>query len=394
MNRMISVQQAQEIIHRESRQLDAILIPIANALGYYTAKDILAPISLPPFNSSAMDGFAVNAAHGIDQFKVIGEIQAGSDAQFFLREGEAVRIFTGACVPSSANAVIMQELTAVNGELLDVEGEIQVGSNIRKAGEQIEKGNLAFGSETLITPAGIGFLASLGIEKVLVYDKPKIGLLVTGNELVKPGETLEKGQIYESNGLTLSAAIEDLGFEIREYSLVEDSFKSTKIEIDLKLNEVDVLIVSGGISVGEYDFVGKAMESLGVVEHFYKVKQKPGKPLFFGSKNNCLCFALPGNPASALSCFYNYVLPALRILSGSKSPFLESRKMTCANSFNRKGVRAQFLKALIKKDTVSILEGQGSAMLHSFAISNALVFLDEGSGNIIAGDTVKVICLP
>lgn len=391
---MISVQEAQHIVQQKSPSLGAIQLVLSKALGHVLSEAVLAPISLPPFDSSAMDGYAVRFADTHDTFELIGEIQAGSNEQFELKEGQAVRIFTGAMVPETANAVIMQERTQVEGSTLKVDGAIKLDSNIRKKGEQISAQSKALQAGVRLTAAGIGFLASLGIEHVQVYRKPVIRLLVTGNELVQAGKTLEPGQIYESNGLTLVSAVQSAGFNMDSYVVVEDDYQATRDTLREQLKHADVLLVSGGISVGDYDFVGAALEEIGVEQYFYKIKQKPGKPLFFGGQQKKLCFALPGNPASALSCFYNYVLPALRGLSGWEQPFLSKQTMICTNAFQKRGDRAQFLKAQMADGKVQILEGQGSAMLHSFALANAMVYLGETAGNVTAGDEVEVIALP
>jgi len=391
---MISVKEAQDIVQQQSKALESIQLPLAQALDFVLSENVKAPISLPPFDSSAMDGYALRYIDGQTAFELMGEVQAGSNQAFDLKDGQAVRIFTGAMVPETANAVIMQELTEVNGTTVEVEGSITLGSNIRRKSEQIEANTIALDKGTLLTASGIGFLASMGIETVNVHRKPKISLLITGNELVQAGQALQPGQIYESNGLTLVSAIKSIGFGLQTYEMVKDDFDATREALRSQLEASEVIIVSGGISVGDYDFVGSALEEIGVAQYFYKIKQKPGKPLFFGGINEKLCFALPGNPASALSCFYNYVLPALRSLSGWAQPLLNRQKMICTTAFHKRGDRAQFLKAKIEDNTVRILEGQGSAMLHSFALANAMVYLDEASGSVKPGDEVEVILLP
>lgn len=391
---MITVKEAQHIVRQKSNALESIQLPLAQALDFVLSEDVDAPISLPPFDSSAMDGYAVCYTPEQTEYELIGEVQAGSNKTLDLKEGQAVRIFTGAMVPETANAVVMQELTSLNGVTVKVEGAITLGSNIRKKGEQIQVNSIALKKGVLLTASGIGFLASMGIETVHVHRKPTISLLITGNELVQAGKSLQPGQIYESNGLTLVSAIKSIGLGIQTYEMVKDDFDATRKAIRTQFEASDVIIVSGGISVGDYDFVGSALEEIGVEQYFYKVKQKPGKPLFFGGMNGKLCFALPGNPASALSCFYNYVLPALRSLSGWAQPVLKRQKMICTTAFKKRGDRAQFLKAKIEENTVCILEGQGSAMLHSFALANAMVYLDEASGSVNSGDEVEVILLP
>jgi molybdopterin molybdotransferase len=234
----------------------------------------------------------------------------------------------------------------------------------------------------------------LGIEKIEVYKKPSIAILVTGNELISAGTPLKYGQIYESNAAMLKSALITLGFQqIKNYK-VSDNYQDTLKVLENIISKHDVILVSGGISVGDYDFVGKALKELEVKELFYKVKQKPGKPLFFGKKNDKVIFALPGNPGAALTCFYIYVQLALQKLSGNQSYEATRLKAKSKSEFIKKGDRAQFLKAIYKMPTVEILEGQNSSMLHTFASGNALVYLSEEKGSININDEVEVILLP
>ena len=300
---MITVEQAIHIVDSNSRRLNKKKrFSLSEATGYVLAEDVMSPIDMPPFRQSAMDGYAVRA-HDSEFYHVKGELQAGDGKDFALQKGEAVRIFTGAPVPNDANAVVIQEKTTIKEKELEVHDEVSVQSNIRPKGEQIQKGEMALGKGTVLTPAAIGFLTTLGITEVSVYTKPSIGIIATGNELAEAGTELKHGQIYESNSLMLITALESLGYKDNEIYKVPDDFNSTRNLLEEVLKSKDVVIITGGISVGDYDFVGKALQELKVSQLFYKVKQKPGKPLFFGKKNDTYVFALPGNPAAALSCF-------------------------------------------------------------------------------------------
>ena len=245
-----------------------------------------------------------------------------------------------------------------------------------------------------MTPAAIAFLASLGCTEVLVYTKPSIAIVATGNELAEPGHELAHGQIYESNAIMLAVTMVRLGYQNVSTYKVEDDYKSTVETLDKVISDHDVVLVSGGISVGDYDFVGKALHELGVTQLFYKVRQKPGKPFFFGSKENKIVFALPGNPAAALSCFYVYVHLALEKLSGNAQFSLTTTKAKAKAGYPTKGDRSQFLKAIYKEGQVEILDGQSSAMLHTFALANALVYVPETTNAIDAEDLVDVLLLP
>ena len=285
---MISVEGAKKLVDQNTEALPSIEIALAEGLGYVLSEDVYAPISHPPFQQSAMDGYAIgqlNENTPSNTFKLVGKIKAGDLSTFSLKEGEAIRIFTGAMVPNGAMSVIMQEATEVIGGDLVIHQEIKAGSNIRPEGDQIKVGELALSKGTMLSPAGVGFLADLGIIRLKVYDKPKVGLIVTGNELVQAGQKLQAGQIYESNSTTLTAALQATEINVAATKLVQDNLEQTTLTIEKLMESMDVLIISGGISVGDYDFVGKALKSLNVEEVFYKVKQKPGKPLFFGKKS-------------------------------------------------------------------------------------------------------------
>jgi len=391
---MISVTQAiQTVENNVTPRLISTTIDVSDALGYVLFKDVTSPIHMPPFRQSAMDGYAL-CLHGELNYRVVGEVKAGDSAQPKLLVGEAVRIFTGAPVPDSANAVIMQEKVALAGDVISLETNPLLNVNIRSLGEQIEEGQIALAKGTSINSAGIGFLSSLGITKVVVYEKPSIAIVVTGNELAEPGQPLSHGQIYESNAVMLTGALRHLGYQNVVTYRVEDDYAKTLALLQNTIEQHDIVLVSGGISVGDYDFVGKALLELQVTPLFYKVKQKPGKPLFFGNKDTKVVFALPGNPAASLSCFYIYVHLALQRLSGDTKFSIAKTQAISQSDFQKKGDRAQFLKANYSNGHVEILDGQSSAMLHTFALANAFVYLPENRHTIHNGDSVEIILLP
>jgi len=390
---MISVEKAQQLISENSEFLKNSRMELNKSLGFVLSKDILSPINMPPFRQSAMDGYALNLNES-NTYVIIGEIKAGDGHQPILKKGEAVRIFTGAPVPNSANSLIMQESVIAKENTLSLQKSAKQNENIRLLGEQVKKDAVALKKGTLLTPAAIGYLTSLGIIEVEIYSKPSIAILVTGNELIEAGQNLPYGKIYESNGLMLNSALRSLGYQNVTNYKVADNYNSTVKLLDEIISKHDVVLVSGGISVGDYDFVGKALSELEVEQVFYKVKQKPGKPFFFGKKQNKLIFALPGNPAAALSCFYIYVYPTLKRISGDKDFELPRTIARSESNFIKKGDRAQFLKATLNSGTVKILEGQSSAMLHTFAYANALVYVPETASSFSTGEKVDVILLP
>ena len=391
---MISVEKAINSVRENCHATSySVTEPVIDALGFVLCKDVISPINMPPFRQSAMDGYALNL-NNTTVYSIIGEVKAGDDYHPVLKLGEAVRIFTGAPVPDSANAVVMQEKTEVEGSRLQLMSSVNKNDNIRPLGEQVLKGAIALNKGTKLFSAGIAYLTSLGITKVKVYKKPSIAIVVTGNELAEAGENLQYGQIYESNAIMLSIALKQLGYDKVSIHKVEDNYDSTFQLLNVVINQHDVVLVSGGISVGDYDFVGKALNELDVEELFYKVNQKPGKPLFLGKKEEKIIFALPGNPAAALSCFYMYVLLAIEKIIGNNNFSLHKTKATSTSDFIKKGERAQFLKAIYHEGVVEILEGQNSSMLHTFALANAMVYLSETATSINKEDEVEVILLP
>ena len=383
---MITIEEALGIIKDQRVKPKTEIRNLSDCLGFSLSEDISASFDMPSFDNSAMDGYALC---GISkEYHIIGEVAAGDTDKFTLKKGEAVRIFTGAKVPENTTAVMMQENTSLTGNQLFLQQEPKKGQSIRKKGEELKKNQVVFEKGYTITPAGIGMIGSLGIDKVEVFKKPVINLITTGNELVKPGNPKPEGQIYESNSFALASACENYGFTCLDKMQIEDDFEAIKTGIKDSLETADVLILSGGISVGDYDFVKQALEENGVEEQFYKVFQKPGKPLYFGRKENKFVFALPGNPASSLSCFYIYVLPLLFKLSGSKKPGLESYSFPVSHDYEIKSDRPSFLKAKITNGKAEILDGQGSSMIRSMALGNALVFL-EAETRLKKGDTVE-----
>jgi molybdopterin molybdotransferase len=374
---MISVTEAFSILDSIPFSLKETEVSLADAHHFVLAETLLSPISMPPFRQSNMDGFAL-CLHDHFTYEIVGEIKAGDYSKETLFPGQAIKIFTGAAVPNSAQAVIPIEKVSVNGNQFQIKEIVKPETNIRPLGSQIEKGTVALEKGTFLNAAAIGFLSGLGFTKVKVYSKPKVGIVITGNELVQAGQPLPKGKVYESNSMMLQSALQSAHYnEINIYQ-VDDTFETTKSVIQKAIDENDVVLVSGGISVGDYDFVGKALQSLNVETLFYKVNQKPGKPLFSGKLKDKMIFALPGNPAASLTCLYVYVLPTLERISGNNVSYLPSISKLLAHNYEVDNTRSQFLKALIVGDEVTILPHQDSSMLDSFALANALVFVENG----------------
>lgn len=393
-NTQTTMKTVEEALQLVGKYIDPITqtekLPLDQALGRVLSENIHSPINMPPFRQSAMDGYALRVGQG-RSYELIGEIQAGSGKLFSLQPNQAVRIFTGAAVPDDADALVMQEKVEKVGEGITVLNEPKPQENIRPQGEQMLKGALALPEGTVLSPAAIGFLATLGIAEAAVYQMPSIAIVITGSELVEAGKALAHGQIYESNAIMLQQTLWAKGYTKTHIVRVPDDYEATVTGLQKVISNHDVVLVSGGISVGDYDFVGKALKALGVEEVFYKVRQKPGKPLFFGVKGEVSVFALPGNPASALSCSHAYVIPALQRLSRRGGFAWASSQKQIKTAYEAKGDWAQFLKARVTGSQVEILSGQSSAMLHTFATANGLVYLPLHQLLVQAGDWVEVL---
>ncbi|WP_252729838.1 molybdopterin molybdotransferase MoeA [Zobellia uliginosa] len=368
-------------------------VDLKDGLDYVLAQDVISEIDMPPFRQSAMDGYALHMGDDAT-YTLVGEVKAGDNNNPTLQKGKAVRIFTGAPVPITANTVVMQEKVTVEGTKITIEEPLKENTNIRPQGEQIKLGGVAINKGTTIKGVHIGFLASLGVTKITVCKKPSIAIIVTGNELKSAGTKLSYGEIYESNGAMLTAVLNELGYQNTSVITIKDDYGKTKKVLNDTIGKHDLVIVTGGVSVGDYDFVGKAFDEIGVEQVFYKVKQKPGKPLYFGKKEGASIFGLPGNPAAALSCFYIYVYPLLKKYEGAEHTSLPSISLPLLSDYSVKGTQAQFLKARIEAAGVTILGGQGSAMVRAFGDANALVCLPVNSTEIKKGQIVKTILLP
>lgn len=384
---MISIEEAIRLVDSQEVSRTPITLRLSQSLNHYLAKPVIASFDLPSFDNSAMDGYAISGSG--PSYEVIGEIKAGDTSRYKLDPGQAYRIFTGAKVPESCDSVIMQERTTRQGSKVIVEGEIVPGKNIRRKGEQISKGDQVFGAGQLINPSVLGLLTSLGHTEISTFRRPRIGLITTGDELVQQGGILKEGQLFESNSITLVSTLSQMGFPLNHHH-VPDDFESTKNVISNMLAEVDVLLISGGISVGDYDFVKKALELNHVQEVFYKVFQKPGKPLYFGKRSSTVIFGLPGNPASSLVCLYVYVVPLLKKIMGSEKAEPPWVHLPMATDFDMPFDRPSFMKAKISAEGVHILEGQGSSMLLSMANGNALTLL-EPRINVKKGEFIRCL---
>jgi molybdopterin molybdotransferase len=391
---MISVKEAKDLISQYIIALNPISIDLAKASGYILAADVYAKYDIPAFSQSSMDGYAIKFEDHEQELSLIGEMAAGTVTTMTIQNGQTSRIFTGAPLPEGADTVVMQEkITRTDGKITLQDSNLKLGLNVRDKGSEIMAGALAMEKGSMLSPAAIGFLAGIGINKVSVYPMPKISIIVTGKELQQPGKTLEFGQVYESNSYSLSAALKHEGIEQIAVYEADDDLEILKKVLQTAIESSDVVLLTGGVSVGDYDFVIEAAAHCGIKQIFHKVKQKPGKPLFFGTKDQKLIFGLPGNPSSVLSCYYNYVLPSIKSLSHKSNTVLEVQaKLT--HSYSKAAGLTHFLKGKFVNGLVTPLSAQESYRLSSFAQANCLICLDETQEQLKKGDILTVMILP
>lgn len=393
---MISVSEAREIIQEYGAALQPVTMKLEDAVGCRLAVDIFSPLDIPSYPQSSMDGYAFSYADWQNNtgLQIKGEMAAGSSDQFKIDQGTAVRIFTGAAVPPGADTVVMQEkITVINGVLQIQDEQLKKGANVRLKGSEIKAGELALSAGMTLTPAAIGFLAAMGITELLVFPSPVITIIITGNELQTPGHELSYGQVYDSNSFALTAALQQCG--VKQVQLVQVSDELDKLTHQLKqaLEQSDIVLLTGGVSVGDYDFVIAAAQLCGISTRFHKLKQRPGKPLFFGTKEAKLIFGLPGNPSSVLTCFYMYVLPVVNKMINGKNG-LSIKRVPLSSPYQKIAGLTHFLKGYFDGHTVTPLGAQESYRMRSFASANCLIELDEAITDCEQGTMVTVHLLP
>jgi molybdopterin molybdotransferase len=393
---LLNVAEAKKIVLEHAGSLSPMKLSLSEAAGSTLAEDVYASTDIPAFPQSSMDGYAFSFSdwQKNKKLKITGEVAAGSNETFTLVSGNAVRIFTVAAVPPGADTVVMQEkIKAINGELIIEDESIQVGNSVRAKGSEIKAGALASQKGSVLSPAAIGFLAGIGITDVKIYPNPSISIIITGNELQQPGKPLKYGQVYESNSFALKAVLKQLHISNIEVFYAADKPEIVTGILEKALRQSDVVLLTGGISVGDYDFVLQAANECGIEKLFHKVKQRPGKPLYFGKKNNQLVFGLPGNPSSVLTCFYQYVIPALEKLS-SREKILQTVRAPLSKPFQKNTGLTHFLKGIYNGKTAMPLEAQESYRLSSFATANCLIQIDEEITSLKEGEWVDVYLLP
>jgi molybdopterin molybdotransferase len=397
---LISVGEAQRIVLDHAKRLDLERVPIERAAGRVLAEPVAALVDLPPFASSAMDGFALRAEDTTNaplRLPVVGRIAAGSPSSAPLGAGQAMAISTGGAVPAGADAVVPLELVDDEGDAIELREPVPQGAHVRNRGSDISAGETVLEPGTRLGPPQVAALAAVGVSEAQCVKRPRVGVLVTGSELRQPGEQLAEGEIYESNGLLLATALQLAGAVPAQLGVVADDPDEHERAMERALLGFDMLITSGGASVGPHDLVRATQAKLRVEELFWGVAVKPGKPIAFGIRRDHLVFNLPGNPVSVLVTFELFVRPAVNALLGIPDPLPEFRQGVLGVAVHRNAHRDEYVRARRRRegDTVVLdpLAGQESHMIARTGRADALVELEAGDGDVPAGADVRYISL-
>ena len=400
MSELISIAEAQRLILERAKPLEAERVPIERAAGRVLAEPVTATVDLPPFASSAMDGYALRSADtkaAPVTLAVAERISAGRPASRALAAGEAMAIATGGVVPEGADAVIQLELVDEGADGLVVSQPVEAGANVRPRGGDIAAGGHVLETGVLLGAGQVAALAAAGLTEVRCTKRPRVGILVTGSELRRPGEQLGPGQIYESNGLLLATALQLAGAVPAQLGVVADDAGEHRRAMERALLGFDMLVTSGGASVGPHDLVREVQRELRVEEVFWGVAVKPGKPVAFGVRRGHLVFNLPGNPVSVLVTFELFVRPAVNALLGLPDALPAYRRGSLAGSVRRNPFRDELVRAVARRNgeepLLEPLPGQESHMIARAGKANALVLVEAGEGELAAGEPVNFLPL-
>ena len=399
MKSFISLEEAIDILDENVKAIGTEEIDLINATGRVLAEDIYSLIDNPPFNKSAMDGYAILAENSgsNDKIKIIDKVFAGEVSNYEVTNKTAIRIMTGAPIPNGANAVIKQEDTIKNDEEhITLTKKIKANDNICFKGEDIKKGSLLVNKNKKIDFADIGIIASSGISKIKVYKNPKIALLCTGDEVIDVNSDLTEGKIFNSNKYTIMARVSELGYNILEVKHVRDIEGDIEKYIENISQNVDLIITTGGVSVGEKDLLNHAIDNIGGKRLFWKVKMKPGSAVLCSIVNNALVVSLSGNPTAALTAFELFVKTSIEKLSGIEKIEVKREKATLCDNFNKKSPQRRFIRGRVvieegkQKVYITQVKG-GNGILSSNLNSNCMIEVEGGSEALHSGETVDII---
>jgi molybdopterin molybdotransferase len=393
---LLSLEEAQRRILARVVRLPLEQVELAEAAGRFPAQPVTAQIDLPPFDASAMDGFAVRTEDTPGRLPVAERIAAGRPASRALRAGEAMGIATGAPVPDEADAVIPLEDVVDRDNEIEIGERVEAGANIRPRGGDLRAGDVVVSAGDRLGAAQLGALAAAGVADISATTRPRAAVLSTGSELRRPGETLAPGQIYEVNSVLLAAQLASAGAAVEQLAAVADDEHAHRAALEWGL-EADVLVTSGGVSVGPHDLVRSVGAELGIEEVLWGVSVKPGKPLWFGVGGETLVFGLPGNPVSSLVCFELFVRPAVLALQGAAEPLPRFEPGRLARSVRPNAVRTELVRARSRvvdgEVELEALEGQDSHMIARAAGADALVLVPAGEAELAAGTRVSFLRL-
>ena len=399
MKSFISLEEAIDILDENVKAIGTEEIDLINATGRVLAEDIYSLIDNPPFNKSAMDGYAILAENSgsNDKIKIIDKVFAGEVSNYEVTNKTAIRIMTGAPIPNGANAVIKQEDTIKNDEEhITLTKKIKANDNICFKGEDIKKGSLLVNKNKKIDFADIGIIASSGISKIKVYKNPKIALLCTGDEVIDVNSDLTEGKIFNSNKYTIMARVSELGYNILEVKHVRDIEGDIEKYIENISQNVDLIITTGGVSVGEKDLLNHAIDNIGGKRLFWKVKMKPGSAVLCSIVNNALVVSLSGNPTAALTAFELFVKTSIEKLSGIEKIEVKREKATLCDNFNKKSPQRRFIRGRVVieegKQKVYITQVKsGNGILSSNLNSNCMIEVEAGNKGLQSGCIVNII---
>ena len=394
---MISVRDAQvHILDRITAPAPPEVLPLAAALGRVLADDVRAEMDVPPTDNSAVDGYAVASADipgtGTRSLEVVAELAAGSVFAGTLRTGQALRIMTGAPMPAGADTVYPQEVVDRRGDSAIV-GSLAAGANTRRRGEDVQAGAVVLPAGGVLRPQEIGVAASLGLAQLLVRRKPRVAILSTGDEVAEPGSARKPGQIYDSNRFSLRGLVEGAGATAVDDGIVPDQFDELHARLLRAAEHADVVLTSGGVSVGDHDLVKAVLEQAGAID-FWQVAMQPGRPLAFGSIGSAHFFGLPGNPVASMLTFHLFVRPALWKLAGRRELFVQPFRATAVEPMSKKAGRREFKRGILAyahdRWEVRTTGPQGSGILSSMTAANCFVVIEEERGDVSAGEPVWV----
>ena len=384
---MLSFEDARHRILSAVAPLSEETVSLDDALGAVLAADVSAKVDVPPFDNSSMDGFAVRAVDVPGTLTVVGDLPAGAAPDRAVGPGEAIRIMTGAPIPPGADEVVPVEVTSVAGGRVVINEARGPGTYVRRAGGDVTARSVVFRAGTAVSAAVVGSIATVGLSRVRVVRRPRVAVMSTGDEVLEVGTTLTAGKILDSNRHALLAAVRAAGFEAIDCGIVGDDEAALEKAVRRAIADADALVTSGGVSVGDYDFVKAVLGRLGSVE-FWQVAIRPAKPLAFGLVEGRPVFGLPGNPVSALVSFEEFARPALRKMAGHRLLFRPDVDVVAAEELSGRGDLLVFLRAVVEGGKARLAGGQDSNVLSALAQANAFALLPPGVETVAEGGTV------